>query len=44
MLQIGVMFTYISGCYLDWRMLSLSGVSLVFVFLICVYLIPEGRV
>ena len=38
------MLTYICGCYLDWRMLSLCGVSLVFLFLLCVYLIPESPV
>ena len=40
--QIGVMLTYISGCYLDWRMLSLSGLTLVFLFILCVSLIPES--
>ena len=36
------MLTYISGCYLDWRMLSLSGLTLVFLFILCVSLIPES--
>ena len=25
--QAGVLYTYVMGCYLDWRMLALSGVS-----------------
>ena len=40
--QIGVLYTYIAGCYLDWRLLSISGVSLGIVFILCVWFIPES--
>jgi len=40
--QIGVLYTYIAGSYLDWRLLSLSGVSLGIVFILAVWIIPES--
>merc|ERR1719270_10941 len=40
--QVGILYTYVAGIYLDWRWLSLTGVSLGFVFILCVWFIPES--
>ena len=40
--QVGILYTYVAGVYLDWRWLSLTGVSLGFVFILCVWFIPES--
>ena len=40
--QIGVLYTYIVGVYVDWRLLSLTGVSLGLIFILCVWFIPES--
>ena len=40
--QIGVLYTYIVGVYVDWRLLSLTGVSIGLIFILCVWFIPES--
>lgn len=40
--QAGILYTYVLGSFIDWRMLSLSGVSLGLIFIIAVWFIPES--
>ena len=40
--QAGILYTYVLGSFIDWRMLSLSGVSLGILFIIAVWFIPES--
>jgi len=42
--QIGLLATYLSGCWMDWRTLALSGVAIVILFVIFVWIIPESPV
>jgi len=42
--QIGLLATYISGCWMSWRSLSLSGVAIVILFVVFVWIIPESPV
>jgi len=42
--QIGLLATYLSGCWMDWRLLALSSVAIVILFVIFVWIIPESPV
>jgi len=42
--QIGLLVTYLSGNWLDWRMLSLTGAVTVLPFVMFVYCVPESPV
>ena len=41
--QLGLLLTYLLGCWLDWRMLSLAATVPVSLFLVAVWLIPEEK-
>jgi len=42
--QVGLLVTYLSGCWMDWRTLALSGVAIVILFVVFVWIIPESPV
>jgi len=42
--QIGLLATYLSGCWMDWRTLALSGVAIVILFVVFIWIIPESPV
>lgn len=42
--QIGLLATYVAGCWVDWRNLALSGAICVVPFVILVWFIPESPV
>lgn len=42
--QVGLLATYLSGCWMDWRLLALSSVAIVILFVIFVWIIPESPV